>query len=241
MTVRVLIADDEKLARERLIRLLDQLESYQVVAVLSNGEALIRAVAEFRVDICILDIHMPGLSGLELARQLNQLEAPPAVIFCTAHDQHALAAFEYQVVDYILKPVRLERLAQALCRVSVAAKEREPERLTISTESGLRQIDWNEVTCLLAEDKYVNVVTPEGQFLSAHSLKHYEQEQPQRLLRIHRNALVAVSKMVAIKRSKQGYCLEIKGYAGELNISRRHVADVRKRLRANSGRLEAEQ
>ena len=119
--MRVLIADDEPLARERLRAMLIAQPGVEVVAEAGDGHAALHACAEHHPDMVLLDISMPGIDGLETARHLAEFEPRPMVVFCTAYDQHALSAFDAQAVDYLVKPVRAERLAAALERVRTFA------------------------------------------------------------------------------------------------------------------------
>lgn len=232
MTYRVLIADDEVLARDRLARLVSQLEHFEVVAQLADAVEVVPSVVALQADICLLDIHMPELSGLEVACELARLEHPPSIIFCTAHDDYALDAFEYQAVDYILKPIRPERLAQALARAArlKPAETQVPPSFVINDNSGTIPIRWDEVICLLAEDKCVTVVCVDRHYISSNSLKWFESEQPSRVLRIHRNALVTFNKIRELKREANDYWVYLEGYEAPLQVSRRHIAEVRRRL-----------
>ncbi|HET8848260.1 MAG TPA: response regulator, partial [Marinobacter sp.] len=113
---RILIADDEPLARQRIRRLLDAVPGYQVCGEATDGDDALRKVAELEPDILLLDIRMPGLDGMDTADRLSRLDKPPAVIFCTAYDHYAIQAFNVNAVAYLLKPVRKEALASALAR-----------------------------------------------------------------------------------------------------------------------------
>jgi len=127
--VRVVIADDEPLARERLRSLLAAQDGVDVVAEAGNGEQALHACAELQPDLVLLDIAMPGLDGLEAARHLASFEPRPAVVFCTAYDAHALSAFEAAAIDYLMKPVRAERLAAAIARARtfLAGRDGQPQ------------------------------------------------------------------------------------------------------------------
>ncbi|NLB57504.1 MAG: response regulator transcription factor, partial [Gammaproteobacteria bacterium] len=166
--MKVVIADDEPLARERLRTLLAAQPGVELVAEVGDGHAALHAVAEHDADLVLLDIAMPGIDGLEAARHLSAFEPRPAVVFCTAYDAHALSAFEAAAVDYLVKPVRPERLQAAIerARTFTLGREREDEpgagtrqrtHLCARLRGSLRLIPGEEVHYLQAEEKYVVV------------------------------------------------------------------------------------
>src|SRR5688572_30443442 len=202
--MRVVIADDEPLARERLRGLLAEQRGVEVVAEAADGQHALHACAEHHPDLVLLDIAMPGIDGLEAARHLAAFEPRPAVVFCTAYDAHALSAFEAEAIDYLVKPVRPERLAAAIERVRTFAAGRTQATATTSTSpaqrrthlcarlrGSLRLIPVEDVHYLHAEEKYVIVHHARGEDLIEESLKSLEEEFGERFVRIHRNCLVA--------------------------------------------------
>ncbi len=244
--MRVLVADDEPLARERLTRLLADLPGVEVVAEAGNGREALEQAAAQAADVLLLDIRMPGMDGLEAARHLAQGPDPPAVVFTTAYDQHALEAFEARAVDYLLKPVSRERLARALERarrlsaaeVGALAGVGAPARshLSVSSHRGLSLVPVAEVRYLRAERKYVSVGYPGGELLSEEPLKDFEQEFGERFLRVHRNALVAVAHVTGLERDPEGrHRVVLDGVEARLEVSRRLLPGVRRRLRQGSG------
>ena len=240
MNMRVVVVDDEPLARARLIRLIDDIDTFTVVAEADSGHHLDTLLEQYQADIVILDIHLPGLSGLELAATLSAANQPPAIIFCTAYEQHALAAFDYQAVDYILKPARKERLEAALQRAAAlqeSTQSREQPHLLIQNTDGLQRVPWADVRGLLAEDKYVTVLTATATYLSNTPLAQFEQEQGAQLLRVHRNALVVTENIIGLVRNEQGYSVQLQGLEKNLAVSRRHLAQVRRQLKDNQHRL----
>jgi two-component system, LytTR family, response regulator AlgR len=243
--MKVLIADDEPLARERMAALLAELPGVQLVGQAADGREAVLRAEELRPDCVVLDIAMPVLDGLEAARHLAQLENPVAVIFCTAYDEHALAAFEASAVDYLVKPVRRERLAAALERASRFTGERfrmpvptgqSPQRRThicARLRGNLKLVPVSDILYFLAEDKYVVVHHVGGEVLIEESLKALETEFTDRFVRIHRNCLVATERLGGLKRTPDGRMFaDIRGAEAPLEVSRRNLPSLRKLVKA---------
>ncbi|MCQ4348784.1 LytTR family DNA-binding domain-containing protein [Pseudomonas stutzeri] len=242
--MNVLIVDDEPLARERLARLVGQLDGYRVLEPgAGNGEEALALIDTLKPDIVLLDIRMPGLDGLQVAARLCEREAPPAVIFCTAHDEFALDAFQVSAVGYLVKPVRQEALAEALKkaerpnRVQLAALGRPAEdhaaarsHIGARTRKGIDLIPLEQVIYFIADHKYVTLRHEHGEVLLDEPLKALEEEFGERFVRIHRNALVARERIERLQRTALGHFqLYLRGLGDEaLTVSRRHVAGVRK-------------
>ena len=242
--MKVVIADDEPLARERLRALLAAHDDIEVVAEAVDGRAALQACAEHEPDLVLLDIAMPGIDGLEAARHLAAFEPRPAVVFCTAYDAHALSAFDAAAVDYLVKPVRPERLEAALERVRTftAGLERSRDEggaggkrrthLCARLRGSLRLIPVEDVHYLQAEEKYVVVHHARGEDLIEESLKSLEEEFGDRFLRIHRNCLVARHELVELRRDPEGHVHAILRHGAQpLEVSRRCVAPLRDALR----------
>lgn len=253
--VKVLIADDEPLARERLRALLHAHADMQVVAEAGDGATALDLCERHAPDLVLLDISMPGLDGLDTARRLAALEARPAVVFCTAHDQHALSAFDLEAVDYLVKPIRRERLATALDRVRtlragrVAGNGAHPangshgaysdeshaehpgkrrQHLCARLRGSLRLIPIDDVRYLHAEEKYVVVHHAKGEDLIEESLKSLETEFGERFVRIHRNCLVAREELSELRRSADGRVEAVLKHGDRpLEVSRRCVPQLR--------------
>ena len=237
--MRVLIADDEPLARERLRDLLAAMPGIELVAEAIDGREALHACAEHNPDLVLLDIAMPGIDGLEAARHLAAFEPRPAVVFCTAYDAHALSAFEAQAIDYLVKPVRPERLAAAIERARTFAAGRahavEPQQhdqhrthLCARLRGSLRLIPVEDVHYLQAEEKYVVVHHARGEDLIEESLKSLEEEFGDRFVRIHRNCLVARHEIIELKRAADGHVQAVLRHgAHPLEVSRRCVAGLR--------------
>lgn len=233
--MRLIIVDDEVPARNRLRRLLRSQAQCEVVAEAGNTKEALALIERYHPHALLLDISMPGLDGLGLARALRRQDPAPAVIFCTAWPDRALDAFNCDAVDYLLKPVRSDRLATALekaRKASGAAGEDPSARFLYCSIGGRRElISIDSVACLLAEDKYTTVFHDGGKSVVNNSLVELEQEYPERFLRVHRNALVAVDRVRGLERSdgKQRVIL------GECDfrplVSRRQLPEVRKLIR----------
>jgi two-component system response regulator AlgR len=196
----------------------------------------------------MLDIRMPGLSGIETAHHLNTFENPPAIIFATAYDEYAIEAFEASAIGYVLKPVRRERLDQALQLAGrltnsvlgdVARKSGISERrnhVCTRSQGELKLIPVSEVQYFLADQKYVNVFHADGQDLIDDSLKALEEEFADSFVRIHRGALVAVSSIESLRKTEDGRSqVVLRGGVTEddeeLIVSRRHLTNVKRRLK----------
>lgn len=241
---KILIVDDEPLARQRLRRLAENLTEYQVCGEAADGDATLTQVAELQPDILLLDIRMPGLDGIGAATRISQLSNPPAIIFCTAYDNYAIQAFDVQAAAYLLKPVRKDALAEALARagrvnrVQLRALSSNPsqgaakdEQLAVRTHRGTELIDIAEIRYCQADQKYVTIHHTRGETVSDYTLKELENAYPQQLLRIHRNTLVGVRFIQALRRTPDGGNLVLlRDCPSELQVSRRHTSSVRQWL-----------
>ncbi len=239
--MKLLIVDDEPLARARLRALVAELAmpGVEVVGEAVDGVDAILAHESAPVDVVLLDIAMPRMDGLEAARHLSTLDQSPAVIFCTAFDEHALAAFEAHAVDYLVKPVSRERLRVAIERarrfsgeqmrdLGSDAKVLARTHICARIRGSLRLVPVNEIAHFLAEDKYVVVHHDHGEVLIEESLKSLEDEFVRQFVRIHRNCLVAIDRITALERSSEGGTMAmVRGAAHPLEISRRCLPVVR--------------
>ncbi len=241
--MRVLIVDDETLARERLIRMLSEIGSpYQMAGEAANGQAAIDICQKGEVDLVLMDICMPGVDGLTAAATLAASETPPAVIFTTAYNEHALAAFERSAADYLLKPIRLERLQQALERAqrptrAQLAINRPPKsaaRTHLCAHLGreIQSISLQDIVYFQAEQKYVTAHFKGSEAILEESLKKLEEEFPTLFLRIHRNALVAKQAIKGMKQDSTGrWRVTLQQGDAELEVSRRHLPELRNWLK----------
>jgi len=247
--LRILILDDEPHARERLRELLDDCRDevpHVVSGEAANGPEGIECLASSPADVALVDIHMPGMSGIEFARHVQLLASPPAVIFVTAHDQYAVEAFELNAVDYLLKPVRASRLAAALKKAAAGARvtrevlervDPHPRRFfSVAERERITLVPVSDVLYLKAELKYVTLRTREREFLVEESLARLEQEFAELFVRIHRNCLAARAAIRGCERvsgdeSDAGWALLLEGCGEKLAVSRRQWAQVKALVR----------
>lgn len=237
-SMRVLVVDDEPLARERLHSILQQTPDVAACDAAGNGEEALASARRSPPDLVLLDIAMPGDDGLAVARALSGLRPRPGIVFVTAHAEHAAAAFDVEALDYLVKPVRRERLEIALqrarqylaTRASFAA-DGGRGHLLVRQRGGVRRIAIDEVSYLQADDKYVMVHHAHGHDLIEDSLKSLEEAFPERFLRIHRNCLVARKALEGLRRDGEGqYRVLLRGVAEPLEISRRCLPAVRQAI-----------
>ena len=239
--MKILVVDDEKLARDRLIRTLERMDGYDVVGEAAHGLEAVEQTQALSPDLILLDIRMPGMDGLEAARHIAQMDSPPAVIFCTAFEEHAIEAFDVQAVGYLLKPVRAADLEDALARARRANRAQlsalvEDEvgsdartHISARTRRGIELVPVDEVRFFQADQKYVTVRWPDGELLIDDTLRQLEGEFGERFIRIHRNAIVAVKFLEGLERDAQGhYQVRLRGIDDRLDVSRRHVAGLRR-------------
>jgi len=239
--MRILIADDEKLARARLRELITKIGDHTVIGEAVNGNEAVEKAMELKPSVLLLDIRMPVMDGLEAAMHVMSMDTPPAVIFTTAYDQHALEAFEVNAVDYLLKPIRKDRLATALqkARRTTLRQLRQLNRtqdepaarthISVHMRGQISLIPVQDIVYFMADSKYVTVRTPAEQHLIEDSLVSLEEEFGERFLRIHRNALVAAQYIRGIEKQPSGrWCVLLKGIDDKLDVSRRHTPAVRR-------------
>jgi two-component system response regulator AlgR len=246
--MKILIVDDEAPARARLRRVLEEMDDCVVSGEAANGSEALQLTARLQPDILLLDIRMPGMDGLEAAQHLQSLEQPPAVIFTTAYNDYAVQAFEAHAVDYLLKPVRRERLVDALQHASLLTRLQanalqeagaapvSRQRICASVRGSLQLIEVDDIRYFQADQKYVSVVTADAEVLIEETLKALEEEFADRFVRIHRNALVARDYIAGLERDDEGHGrLQLSGVAGTLEVSRRHIAGIRRLVKALQG------
>jgi two-component system response regulator AlgR len=263
-TLRILIVDDEQPARARMRELLSDCRgevSHLVVGEAANGFEALEAIAGMDPDMAptllLVDIHMPGMTGIELARHVQRFSAPPAVVFVTAHDQYAVAAFELNAVDYLLKPVRSARLAAALKKVAAGGTpapavfdrlDPQPRRhFSVAERGRVLLVPVNDVLFMKADQKYVALVTKEREYLIEDSLNSLEEEFASLFIRVHRSTLVGRRWLRGVERfgadrvekaeegeggaSGEGWGVIVEGWKELLPVSRRQWPQVKAMLK----------
>jgi two-component system response regulator AlgR len=246
--MKVMIVDDEKLARNRLRQLVSSILVDPDIREAGHGGDALASISRDRPDLVLLDIRMPVMDGIETAMHLSAMDSPPAVIFTTAYDDHALEAFEVNAVDYLLKPIRRDRLATAIERVRPLVRERvdglrhgsgtgsHRTHISVQLRGQILLIPIRDVAYFSADNKYVRVRTHNEEYLIEDSLVSLEKEFAQAFLRIHRNALAAVDHIRGIDRQPSGrWQVRFNDIDDTLEVSRRHTANVRRWLRGDDG------
>jgi len=246
MTLQLLVVDDEPLARSRLRTLLGDCRTPPAAVGGEAGNAVqaVEQLQRLRFDAVLLDVHMPGADGLALAQTLRRMPQPPAVVFVTAHTEHAVAAFELDAVDYLTKPVRLERLQTALQKVerllqarAGAAAAAVPEVLLIQDRGRTERVPLTEVLYFKAELKYITVRTAGRSYILDASLSELEERHAAHFLRVHRNALVSRRAVRALEKhydpeEGEGWAVRLNGIEDLLAVSRRQLSAVREAITA---------
>ena len=256
VSMRILVVDDEALARDRLVRLLQRLAPDAQCAEAADGEQALALVEQQSPDLVLLDIRMPGVDGLAVAAEIDEMPNPPAIVFCTAYDEYALEALQHQAVAYLLKPVRSADLERALgnagrvnrvqlAKLGNAAKAgfadgstrsaADTARSQVSSEGhrGLEIMPVADIRCFIADQKYVTAYGPGGELLIPDTLKDLQEEFGERFLRVHRNALVAIDHLSRLQREPSGnWVVELNGVPLRPQVSRRHLPEVKRRVKA---------
>lgn len=242
--MKIVICDDEELARDRLADLLASIAKVEIIAMVSNGVQLLDFCQSNLVDIVLLDIRMPEMDGLEAAKHLLAFDNPPAIIFITAYDQHAITAFEANASGYLLKPVAKEKLHQSLLHASrlnraqlanlsnanVGAKAR--THICVRRRGNLELIPVVDILYFRAELKYTTIGTATGEVLLEESLKSLELEFTQLFIRIHRSTLVAKSYINSLlKNDKNKWVVNMLHSSRQFEVSRRCLSNLRKTIK----------
>ena len=240
--MNVLIVDDEQLARQRLRHMLSGMGEH-VIGEAANGEQALQQTQNSSPDVVLLDIRMPGMDGLEAAGYINQMDNPPAIIFTTAYSDHALQAFETHAIDYLLKPIKRDRLANAISaakrltraqiqRLRTEDTEDRRNRICVKSRGALELVPIEEIIYFKADQKYVTLKTDDHEYLIEESLIALEQEFANRFVRIHRNALVSENHIAGLSKNENGHqCILLNDTDDALEISRRHLPSIRKKLK----------
>jgi len=225
---RVLVVDDERPALDELAWLLERDDRVGEVLPCDTATDALRILQEQDVSAVFLDVQMPGLSGLDLAQVLARFKEPPPVVFVTAHDEHAVDAFDLRAVDYVLKPVREARLAEAVRRVVEGRRPVESGDEQIPVERGgvTRFVHRSAITHVEAQGDYARLHTATGSHLVRIPLSTLEERWAAAgFVRVHRSALVSLPHVTEV-RMDQGRCTVVVG-GSELTVSRRHTRELR--------------
>ena len=241
----VLIVDDETPARERLQRLVEELPGWDVAGVCGSGDQALKLVGELNPSVLLLDIRMPGMSGVEVARHMASYPSPPAIVFVTAYDEYAIEAFDAQAVGYLLKPVRREKLERALQQAerlgasqlgevaSAGTGVARREHIAVRFRDELRLIPLKDVRFFRADQKYVTVYHAAGENFIDESLKLLAEEFEPDFVLINRGILVAVGAIEALERDVEGkYLVRLRESEDTLPVSRRRLAALKRAMLA---------
>ncbi len=244
--MRIVVCDDEPLARERLVRIVQD-SGHHVIAQAKTGAEAIMAVKEQQPDVILLDIRMPEMDGVRCAQILNELQHPPAIIFVTAYDHYAIAAFKSHAIGYLLKPANRDELLEALrnakslnaAQLNEMRKLEDPtvrpirEHIAARTHRGVELIKLQDIYYFTADQKYVKVRHKDGIVLIDDTLKELEQEFGERLFRVHRNAIINLSFLDYLETIDTGqYQVRFKGIEENLAVSRRHLPALREKIQS---------
>ncbi len=240
----ILICDDEPLAVERLSRLVSQL-GHQVIATAQHGQQALEMVQQFEPDVVLLDIQMPEMDGLSCAQHLAHFNPMPAIVFCTAYDEHALQAIQSQAKGYLLKPIAKDELEAVLGNVTKLTQAQltnlekkelmeekvQRQQIAAKTYRGLELIPVENIYYFLADQKYVTVRHKNGSVLIDETLKDLETEFADRFIRIHRNALISLDYLDGLEMVASGqYQARCRELEERLAVSRRHLPLLRERM-----------
>lgn len=230
--LRVLVADDELVARQRLVRLLREIDDVVVCAECESGDDALRVVKREAVDVAVLDVEMPGTSGMDAAALIAPHVA--LVVFCTAHASYAALAFDRGAVDYVLKPVDAARLKIAMERARTRRDHTAPvlahTKLTITTNAGVVLVDPRDVTHAVLDGALVTIFTATGErHLTSHSLADLAERLPH-MLRVHRRALLSIDHVARLESIESGGYVAHTKRGATIEVSRQAARDLRKRL-----------
>ena len=238
--MKYLVIDDEFLARARLRELLLRIEPGAKVFEAENGQQAIDLCDKHKPDTALVDIRMPGISGIELVYHLSALDHSPAIIFTTAYSEYALEAFDANAIDYLLKPVQIDRLKRALQKAHpITSTQTESLRKTtrsmhisISQKGKIKLVPIQNICYLKAENKYVLVKTPREEYLMNDTLNNLETELGEPFIRVHRNALISTEHLEGLEKNEEGqWCVFFRGIPDKVEISRRQTPVIRSWLK----------
>lgn len=239
--MKCLIVDDESLARTRLKTILADVGNDFNIIESNNGKDALNKCVDYAPEIVFLDIRMPGMSGMEVAKHLTAFNNPPMVVFTTAYDEFALEAFEANAIDYLLKPIRRDRLELALEKVrpldsdKVTSLNEPRHNFALTAKGKIRLVPLDDVIYFRADNKLVRLRTTDGEHVISEVLNSLEEELGDKFIRIHRNALVSKSHIDGLTKDKDGkWSANFKSVEDKLEVSRRQTSQLRKWLRKMS-------
>ncbi|HEY3299839.1 MAG TPA: LytTR family DNA-binding domain-containing protein [Methylophilaceae bacterium] len=239
--ITAIIADDEAPARSRLKTLLEDIGNVDVVGEAKNGKEALLLAEQHHAQLLLLDIRMPQMDGIEAAEHAQKLDSPPAIIFTTAYDAYALKAFDLNAVDYLLKPIRLERLNTAISKAhallpkqleAIKSLQHKRTHFSVNERNRILLVPLDEVIYLRAELKYITVKTAAREYLIEDSLTHLEEELAGDFIRIHRNCLVAKNYIAGLEKQhgethEAQWLLLLKNQDEKLAVSRRQIQAIK--------------
>lgn len=244
--MKYLVIDDEFLARARLRELLLRLDPDAEILEAENGQQAVEMCESHTPDTALVDIRMPGISGIELVYHLSAMSHSPAVIFTTAYSEYALEAFDANAIDYLLKPVQIDRLRRALQKAHPITKTQTDSlkktarsmHLSISQKGKIKLVPIQSICYLKAENKYVMVKTPREEYLLNDTLNNLEKELGTSFLRVHRNALISTEHLEGLEKNDDGqWCVFFRGIPDQIEISRRQTPAIRNWLKTKPDTL----
>lgn len=238
-SIQTLIVDDERYAREELIHLLNEYDTISVIADADSGETAIMKALQHQPDVVFLDVEMPGMTGMEVAKSLLELKKTPFIVFATAHPQFAAEAFRYEAIDYLLKPYDEQQLRETVQRMEIkctAIRNVEPmkpiAKLAVEAEGEIIYLLPSDILFIYREEKVVKIVSRIGEFETKIALKDLEKRLSfYSFFRIHKSYLVNLDYVVKLSPWFNGaYQVELKGYKEKLSVSRNYVKALRQIL-----------
>lgn len=235
--MKVILVDDEQPARQRLGRLLRVHPQLEIIAEASDGDQALEKIRQHKPDLIFLDISMPVMSGMQLAKILVDELPQVNIIFTTAYDQFALDAFEVKAQDYLLKPIRQERLTDCLHKIrrqNAPTEQASSQSLTIKDKNTLHKIALSEIIFLHSDQKYTEVHTAERVLLSSDSLKTLEQRFGEQFIRAHRSTLINRDYLIGLQNQQQAVCALLKDCPETPEVSRRHQVEIKQFLQQSS-------
>ena len=230
--MKVLVVDDEPLAQARVLRLLKPYTHIEIAGCASNGLEAIELASSTQPDVIFIDVEMPGLDGLSAAKELSEQALPPAIVFITAHPQHALDAFKVMPAAYLLKPLEASELDKVIVKLGQPNRaqikhKQQQQHLSYKVGKQLKTLNLDDILYVARDGKYTQAVCASQQVLLDKSLKELEQQFPDTFLRIHRNTIINNRKISSLRHNERQYEVLLEGYEQALAVSRREVAKVR--------------